>query len=578
MLFCTPGDPSSLLFNYYNQEPSAIGQLNTPPSSPSYGDKYVVGPSPTGAWVGQSGMYALYTLSGSWSFSSPQRGDIAKDPSSSTDWYLYVGSLSWIELVQPNIFYKPVYLQSFTKYSLLDPDVELSPVSVISISSSPPSAPSVGDKYLVSDPSGSWAASLANYIVEWTGSYWMDTAPFTGSLVYLESTQITLEYDGFKYISVNKPTWRIESSYPNTVYFTGSRNGSPPFRPSQYKSQSNESFYLVVVDRRATLNDDGTINVLFETKLAESADAEFTYYFKIVDNGSDYLTLDRSISDIFRDSISSASAASKITPGSMSIVSDRMASNMPDFYNQMGSGSNSRFRNMRITVCGGNHSEDYLKVGMMISGQRIDLSNPDFELGYSYNLESGSSLFDSLSGRRKSRRNHKPRKSWDVSYAPRPSAPIEIVGSGSGTRVMNTYAERGNVNSHVTNAAQNSARSKVSWQEIVERVLSIGIDGPVLALGFDGNNMQTVSGTQHNMTPDQSDIKPALTDPHGLSPVRLVGYEGAQNVAYLGQTVIANSQYGAGSDSGLPSEARNQTECVPAAVMQIKGLKFSEEL
>ena len=591
MLFCSPGDPSSLLFNYYNQDSSALDVLNTPPTTPvpqpfqvislsyapptapSTGDKYligsppgtwaaslenhivewmgsfwnssapslgglvtlqsngstleyngsdyvsvetpsefnkyVVGSSPTGPWVGQSGKYAVWTFGGSsfsWIFSDPSRGDMVKNPASTSQWYLYVGSLSWLELVQPNMFYKPVYLQSFAKYSLLNPDEE-------------------------------GAAGI---------------------------------------------TWRIETGSPNTVYFTGSRNDSPPFRPSQYKSQSNENFYLVVVDRRATINDNGSTNVLTETKIAESADMEFTYYFKIVDNGSDYLTLDRSISSIFADTVSSAISSSKITPGSMSIVSDRMASNTPDFYNMMGtglgSGSNSRYKNIRITLCGGNHSDDYLKLGLMISGQRIDLSNPDFELGYSYNLEAGSSLFDSLSGRRKSRRNHKPRKSWDVSYAPRPSAPSEITAGGSGTWVMNSYAQRGNVNDHVTNAAQNSARSKVSWQELVERVLSIGINGPVLALGFDGNNMQTVSGTQHNMTPNGGNIKPALSDPHGLCPVRLVGYDGASNVAYMGSQAIANSQYGPGSDSGLPSEVKNQTECLPAAVMQIKGLKFSEEL
>jgi len=584
MLFCSPGDPSSLLFNYYNQDSSALDVLNTPPSGPSALDKYVVGTTPTGLWVGESGRYATWTFSGgtfSWVFSNPSRGDIVKNPASTSQWHLYVGSLSWLELVQPNMFYKPVYLQSFAKYSLLSPD-EDNTESVISLSSAPPASPSIGDRYLVSNPSGSWAGSLADNVVEWGGSIWNVTPPYLGGLIVLESSGATLEYNGSNYLNVNKPSWRIETGSPNTVYFTGSRNDSPPFRPSQYKSQSNENFYLVVVDRRATLNDNGAINVLTETKIAESADMEFTYYFKILDNGSDYLTLDRSISSIFADTLSSAVASSKITPGSMAIISDRMASNTPDFYNMMGtglgSGSNSRYKNIRITLCGGNHSDNYLKLGLMISGQRIDLSNPDFELGYSYNLEAGSSLFDSLSGRRKSRRNHKPRKSWDVSYAPRPSALSEITSGGSGTWVMNSYAQRGNVNDHVTNAAQNSARSKVSWQELVERVLSIGLNGPVLALGFDGNNMQTVSGTQHNMTPNGGNIKPALSDPHGLCPVRLVGYEGASNVAYMGSQAIANSQYGPGSDSGLPSEVKNQTECLPAAVMQIKGLKFSEEL
>jgi hypothetical protein len=211
-------------------------------------------------------------------------------------------------------------------------------------------------------------------------------------------------------------------------------------------------------------------------------------------------------------------------------------------------------------------------------GPSIPLSYPDFNLGYSYGLDAGSSLFDSLSGRRKSRRNHKPRKTWDVSYAPRPSAKTTIVSAGFGTEVMNTMGGNGNYDDPIANAAQNSQRARASWQELLERVLAMGINGPMLALGFDGNNMQTLAGGVVNTVPKGKNIRPALSDPNGLCPVRLTGYAGATNVAFQGSQIISTSQGGPKSNPSAPQALTNQTECNPTAIMEIKGLKFSEEL
>jgi hypothetical protein len=46
--------------------------LSTPPGSPTNGDRYLVGASPTGAWAGQAGKIAIY-YSG-WSFLTPREG------------------------------------------------------------------------------------------------------------------------------------------------------------------------------------------------------------------------------------------------------------------------------------------------------------------------------------------------------------------------------------------------------------------------------------------------------------------------------------------------------------------------
>lgn len=50
--------------------------LAAPPGSPAQGDRYIVGPSPTGAWAGQTNNIALY-LDGAWKFYVPKTGWLA---------------------------------------------------------------------------------------------------------------------------------------------------------------------------------------------------------------------------------------------------------------------------------------------------------------------------------------------------------------------------------------------------------------------------------------------------------------------------------------------------------------------
>lgn len=65
---------------------------STPPGSPSAGDVYIIGASPTGAWSGQAGNIAYFTQS--WNFITPLEGATfwVHDESSI---YLYSGS-GWI--------------------------------------------------------------------------------------------------------------------------------------------------------------------------------------------------------------------------------------------------------------------------------------------------------------------------------------------------------------------------------------------------------------------------------------------------------------------------------------------------
>lgn len=50
--------------------------LSAPPASPTTGDTYIVGSSPTGAWAGKKGQVAVWTGS-SWAFGVPRVGWVA---------------------------------------------------------------------------------------------------------------------------------------------------------------------------------------------------------------------------------------------------------------------------------------------------------------------------------------------------------------------------------------------------------------------------------------------------------------------------------------------------------------------
>ena len=63
---------------------------NSPPGSPSSGNAYIVGPSPTGAWAGKSGNVAIY-INGAWDYYVPVAGDTVYDKSAKNN-YVYSGT------------------------------------------------------------------------------------------------------------------------------------------------------------------------------------------------------------------------------------------------------------------------------------------------------------------------------------------------------------------------------------------------------------------------------------------------------------------------------------------------------
>lgn len=67
---------------------------NTPPVSPSVGDTYIIGSSPTGAWAGNPRKIAVYEATSTWTIYTPRTGELARDVSATLD-YSYNGS-TWV--------------------------------------------------------------------------------------------------------------------------------------------------------------------------------------------------------------------------------------------------------------------------------------------------------------------------------------------------------------------------------------------------------------------------------------------------------------------------------------------------
>jgi len=69
--------------------------LDTPPGSPTAGDVYLVGTSPSGAWSGKAGYLATWTDAAAWAFTAPETGmrvvDLSVDPPA----FYFRGASSW---------------------------------------------------------------------------------------------------------------------------------------------------------------------------------------------------------------------------------------------------------------------------------------------------------------------------------------------------------------------------------------------------------------------------------------------------------------------------------------------------
>lgn len=69
--------------------------LDTPPGSPTAGDVYLVGTSPSGAWSGKAGYLATWTDAAAWAFTAPETGMRAVDVSVDPPAFYFRGASAW---------------------------------------------------------------------------------------------------------------------------------------------------------------------------------------------------------------------------------------------------------------------------------------------------------------------------------------------------------------------------------------------------------------------------------------------------------------------------------------------------
>lgn len=347
----------------------------------------------------------------------------------------------------------------------------------------------------------------------------------------------------------------------------GSHRDFAPFRPHQFKSTEKETFYAQLIPGLSFAEHQAWSCMLNPLHKMTSDN----FIFKIKDNGQDWIELTENWESVSPDSLTS-----------VIIYSDRFGFNFPrwcfgdaqDYGDWSSSIGNTPYRYVKLTLGGGvftDPDENYIRLNALIMGRRIELSTRDISAGYSYEIDFGNQLYTGLSGARRNRKNSEPRKSYSFSYEPRKTAPFRIKNNltqkQDGTRddgVVQPYRGYGEFFGDYENSEQVSDRSLLSWEEIVERVLTLGVNGDVCALVFDGDGM--VLNYMNTMQPIYSGetVTKAASDPHTMIPARLTGYGGADHESYFGEKE--------------PVTGSSSLSIKPQAIMSVKSLKFEEEL
>jgi hypothetical protein len=414
---------------------------------------------------------------------------------------------------------------------------------------------------------------------------------------------------------------------------------SAQFIPGRFKSGDGENYYLVLNFELpgSTFDSWGDDYDDIHVHLVRGSESSYRAIFKIEDNGVNWLKL---TSPIGMFSCDSSNYTDRLSVDNMSIISDRVGSNLPDYFPLVNpddpyyatSGStlansevglavdrNHRYRFMRIRLSGGyvpDPNENFLKVGSLIAGRRVELANPDIEWGYSQEVDFGNSMSTGLTGQRRSRKLHKPRRSWSVSYSPKPSpivlAPREYETGQTVLDISRKYFQKeirgyGSTGTKdFLNSEQITNFNRLSWIEAVQRVMNVGVDGDVFALCFDGDGMVCFRDLSHVQGSEAlyylykpATTRPALSDPHDFCVARVTEYGGVDHAGYTYQKGIRPDQFGYGYSLADPFYLSNTTGATGdeqlsyakkyikssvtcgnrlAPIMKIKKIVFSEEL
>lgn len=388
------------------------------------------------------------------------------------------------------------------------------------------------------------------------------------------------------------------------------------FIPGRFKSGKGENYYLALyINPNASSSSTFGDEDYWQNAIIQGLDSRERAIFKIEDNGTNWIKLTSSINDKFHfgdetdlyfgENLPNGASTRKFQVNRMSIFSDRVATNLPDNFvrihksdpaNGLDSGGTTENRNfvkcryMRIRLSGGmimDPTEKFLKLGSVIAGERIELSNPDIEWGYSYDIEFGNKTTVGITGQRRCRKSHKPRRSWSVSYSPLKSPDSYRTSFGSPYKWEQEFRGYGSTQDMTeTGSEQRSSFNRLSWIEAVQRILNLEVYGPVFALCFDADGMLNVGEVQSGSGSNSSSLndRPALADPHYLCAARVVSYDGADHVGYGRVNAFGSNLASPGFANATNSNDQEMLQHIgfdvdgsTTPIMKIKKITFSEE-
>lgn len=194
--------------------PYAVLAFNAtvPPVSPSIGDAYLTGSSPTGAWAGHEEKVAVWTSRG-WVFVEPQVGRLL---------FVADGTNRWVYMDETGTIRERFDYQNATI-----PDGALIGGQRRFIVQSqtvndPPGSPALGQYWIVgSAPTGAWSGQTANIATSYDGSTWV----FIPAVAGLEAFD---RANGANYIFRSGVGWTSAAgAWGSIVLGTGSGSTAP---------------------------------------------------------------------------------------------------------------------------------------------------------------------------------------------------------------------------------------------------------------------------------------------------------------------------------------------------------------
>ncbi len=303
------------------------------------------------------------------------------------------------------------------------------------------------------------------------------------------------------------------------VYAPG---GAGPWRPHQFRSQKTGPRFYWVINHGGSSLSVGTWRA-----------------YRIRDNTEDTLLLETvpALADV---AFIGESGARFSYP--WAIYSDRFAAlfdHVMDNYSltisgiTMPNGHGVAWRYMRLLIPAVTHmdaDEQFLRLGRLVLGRALELHTPGPQWGWRVEQESGVDVTDTDSGATYARRRHSPRRTWSFDYA-------HMLPATEASDVLRSPA---------------SQPTRRSWQEWVDAVRSLEVDGRPCALVWEGDR------AVGSLTEDTVQLP---TDPTDVMMVRVTSAGTVEHTGY--------------EDRGL-NLAAGET-CVPRPVCMVRGVTLREE-